>query len=138
MVDYTKRPNSGSPSTGRVSLSKVTLTKSEPTVSLRKQGATLSGQMRVNLNWNTRPAGAPADTSVPAAPWRIGIEKKGDVFSLFISENGAPMQQLGQTLTFHMQEPFYAGIGFASHTPDKSDTAVVSDVVLENTAGKVR
>ncbi len=60
MVDYTKRPNSGSPSTGRVSLSKVTLTKSEPTVSLRKQGATLSGQMRVNLNWNTRPAGAPA------------------------------------------------------------------------------
>ena len=85
-----------------------------------------------------RPAGAAADTPVPAAPWRIGIEKKGDVFSLFISENGAPMHQLGQTLTFHMKEPFYAGIGFASHTPDKSDTAVVSDVVLENTAGNVR
>ena len=48
------------------------------------------------------------------------------------------MHQLGQTLTFHMDEPFYAGIGFASHTPDKSDTAVVSNVVLENAAGKVQ
>jgi hypothetical protein len=85
-----------------------------------------------------RPDGAPADTPVPAAPWRIGIEKKGDVFSLFISENGAPMHQLGQTLTFHVDEPFYVGIGFASHTPDKSDAAVVSDVILENTAGRVQ
>jgi hypothetical protein len=85
-----------------------------------------------------RPDGAPADSPVPAAAWRIGIEKKGDVFSLFISENGGPMHQVGQTLTFHMDEPFYAGIGFASHTPDKSDTAVVSNVVLENSAGKVR
>ena len=85
-----------------------------------------------------RPEGAPAGTPAPAAPWRIGIEKKGDVFSLYVSENGAPMHQLGQTLTFHMDEPFYAGIGFASHTPDKSDTAVVSGVVLENAAGKVQ
>jgi hypothetical protein len=85
-----------------------------------------------------RPAGAAADAPVPAASWRIGIEKKGDVFSLFVSENGAPMHQLGQTLTFHMEEPFYVGIGFASHTPDKSDTAVVSNVVLENGAGKVQ
>jgi hypothetical protein len=85
-----------------------------------------------------RPPGAPPDTLIPAAPWRIGIEKKGDVFSLFVAEDGKPMHQLGDTLTFHMAEPFYAGIGFASHTPDKSDTAVLSDVVLENAAGKVR
>lgn len=84
-----------------------------------------------------RPGSPPADTPTAAAPWRIGIEKKGDVFSLFISENGGPMHQLGETLTFHMDEPFYAGIGFASHTPDRSDTAVVSNVVLENAAGKV-
>ena len=83
-----------------------------------------------------RPEGASADSPLPPAPWRIGIEKKGDVFSLFIDEDGH-MHQLGQILTFHMSEPFYAGIGFASHTPDKSDTAVLSDVVLENAAGKV-
>jgi hypothetical protein len=93
------------------------------------------------------PEGAPADTPVSPeallvaagrnAPWRVGIEKKGDVFSMFVSENGAPMHQVGQTLTFHMDEPFYVGIGFASHKPDKSDTAVISEVVFENTAGKV-
>jgi len=98
------------------------------------------GQIKATFNLPAprRAAGAPADTPVAVAPWRIGIEKKGDVFSLFVSENGAPMHQLGQTLTYHLDEPFYAGVGFASHTPDKSDTAVVSNVVLENAAGKVQ
>lgn len=59
MVDYTKRSSSDSGS-GGVSLSKVTLTKSAPTVSLSKQGAQVGGELRVNLNWNPRPAGAPA------------------------------------------------------------------------------
>jgi hypothetical protein len=104
------------------------------------QRTTKGGQISATFNLRAprRLEGAPADTPVPTAPWRIGIEKKGDVFSLWVSENGGPMHQLGETLTFRMEEPFYAGIGFASHTPDKSDTAVVSDVLLENTAGKVR
>ncbi|MGY1620453.1 hypothetical protein ACI797_27245 [Geodermatophilus sp. SYSU D00691] len=38
-----------------MNLSKVTLTKSAPSVSLTKGGAA-SGQLRVNLNWNARPA----------------------------------------------------------------------------------
>ncbi|MGA2118848.1 MAG: biopolymer transporter Tol [Bryobacteraceae bacterium] len=104
------------------------------------QRTTKGGQIGATFSIRAprRPADAPADTPVPVAPWRVGIEKKGDVFSMFISENGAPMHQVGQTLTFHMDDPFYVGIGFASHTPDKSDTAVVSDVVLENAAGKVQ
>ena len=56
MVDYTKRPSSSAPS-GGVSLSKVTLTKSAPSVSLAK-GSGASGRMRVNLSWNARPAGS--------------------------------------------------------------------------------
>lgn len=80
-IDYTKRPGgpaepSGSATPGGaaapagaaaptasvaqpVSLSKVTLTKAKPTVSLAKQGARLSGSLRVNLNWNARSPGAP-------------------------------------------------------------------------------
>ncbi len=41
------------PQTPPVSLSKVTLTKASPSVSLTKQGGT-SGAMRVNLNWQVR------------------------------------------------------------------------------------
>jgi tellurite resistance protein TerA len=40
-----------------VSLNKLTLTKSAPSVSLSKQGSA-GGRLRVNLNWNARPAGA--------------------------------------------------------------------------------
>ncbi|HYW48214.1 MAG TPA: hypothetical protein VE959_35450 [Bryobacteraceae bacterium] len=68
---------------------------------------------------------------------RIGIEKYGDSVALFISLTGEPMHQFGPPIRLHFDEPFYVGIGFCSHLPDKSDTAVLSNVVLENSAGKV-
>ncbi|MGW2642671.1 TerD family protein [Streptomyces sp. NPDC001348] len=46
-------PPPPAPATRPVRLTKVTLTKAAPTVSLAKQGGT-SGAMRVNLNWQTR------------------------------------------------------------------------------------
>jgi hypothetical protein len=69
---------------------------------------------------------------------RIGIEKRGDAFALFVSVEGEPMHQFGPPITLHLDPPFYVGIGFCSHLPDKSDTAVLSNVVLKNSAGKVR
>jgi tellurite resistance protein TerA len=53
-IDYTKRPQPAPGGAAPVSLSKVTLTKSAPTVSLTKQGSS-GGVLRVNLNWNARP-----------------------------------------------------------------------------------
>jgi hypothetical protein len=69
---------------------------------------------------------------------RIGIEKHGDAIAIFISLKGEPMHQFGPPITVHFDRPFYVGIGFCSHLPDKSDTAVFSNVVLENSAGKVQ
>jgi tellurite resistance protein TerA len=75
-IDYTKRPKpaepaaaagpapagsgpaapgGSAPGAGGVSLSKVTLTKAAPSVSLTKHGGQ-RGVLRVNLNWNARPA----------------------------------------------------------------------------------
>lgn len=68
---------------------------------------------------------------------RIGIEKHGDSFSIFISIQGEPMHQFGPPITLHFDEPFYVGIGFCSHLPATVDTAVISNVVFENSAGKV-
>lgn len=57
-VDYTKRGGTQGSSDDRpVSLTKVTLTKSSPTVSLTKQGIA-GGRLHVNLNWDARPAQA--------------------------------------------------------------------------------
>jgi hypothetical protein len=69
---------------------------------------------------------------------RIGIERHGDTIAIFVSLTGEPMHQLGPSITMHFDEPFYVGIGFVSHLPATVDTAVLSDVMLENAAGKVR
>jgi hypothetical protein len=69
---------------------------------------------------------------------RIGLEKHGDQFAIFVSLQGEPMHQFGPPITLHFDEPFYVGIGFCSHLPATVDTAVVSNVLLENAAGKVR
>lgn len=69
---------------------------------------------------------------------RIGIQKHGDSIAIFVSLEGEPMHQLGPPVTLHLDEPFYAGIGFCSHLPDKLDSAVFSNVLLENSAGKVQ
>jgi hypothetical protein len=69
---------------------------------------------------------------------RIGLEKRGDSFVLFASQNGEPMQAVGPPVVLKFALPFYVGLGFCSHVPDQSDTAVLAHVVLENSAGKVR
>ena len=84
-----------------------------------------------------RPGGASPDSLVTVIPKRIGLEKQGDNFAIFISLEGEPMHQFGPPITLHLDEPFYVGIGFCSHLPDKSDTAILSNVVLENSYGKV-
>jgi hypothetical protein len=68
---------------------------------------------------------------------RIGIEKHGDAIILFVSLQGEPMHQFGPPIYLHFDGPFYVGIGFCSHLPATLDTAVLSNVVLENASGKL-
>jgi hypothetical protein len=68
---------------------------------------------------------------------RIGIEKHGDEYAIFISLQGEPMHQFGPPVTLHLEGPFYVGIGFCSHLPATVDTAVISNLLFENAAGKV-
>jgi hypothetical protein len=84
------------------------------------------------------PGGKSPDDLVIAHAKRIGIEKRGDSFSLFISMAGEPMHQFGAPVQLHLDEPFYVGIGFCSHVPDKADRAELSNVILVNSANEVR
>ena len=82
--------------------------------------------------------GKSPDSLVTAVPQRIGIEKHGDDFQLYVSVAGEPLHAFGPPMHLHIDGPFYVGIGFCSHLPDKADTAVLSHVVLKNAAGAVR
>jgi hypothetical protein len=68
---------------------------------------------------------------------RIGIEKHGNAVTLYVSLKGEPMHLLGPPVEVPFSEPFYVGIGFCSHLPATSDTAILSNVVLVNAAGKL-
>ena len=82
--------------------------------------------------------GLPNGETIEGLPKRVGIEKKGDQYALYVSMKGEPMHQVGEPFDLKMDAPFYVGIGFSSHIPDVVDTGVVSNVVLENAAGKVQ
>jgi len=94
--------------------------------------------MEFRMGGRGRPGGASPDSLVTITPKRIGIEKHGDEFALFVSLDGEPMHQFGPPIKLHLDGPFYVGIGFCSHLPETVDTAVLSNVVLENKAGKVK
>ena len=84
------------------------------------------------------PGGANPDSLVTINAQRIGIQKHGDEFTLWVSVAGEPMHQFGAPMTLHLDGPFYVGIGFCSHQPDKVDAAMLSNVVLENAAGRIK
>jgi len=71
-------------------------------------------------------------------PKRIGIEKHGDSIAMYISVQGEPMHQFGPPVQLHFDGPFYVGIGFCPHYPVTVDTGEFSNVLLKNSAGKVR
>ncbi|MCW2538959.1 MAG: putative tellurium resistance protein TerA [Frankiales bacterium] len=104
-IDYTKRPSSpSSPAsqTAAASLTKVTLTKASPSVSLKKQ----TGRMRVNLNWDARTL-PPATTSIfkrRNEPSGIDLDL-GCLYELTNGRKGA-VQALGNMFGSFDSEPF--------------------------------
>lgn len=112
------------------------------------------GNGMVHIAWRDEKAGKMTDISHRAArqpkpdttekgpqalhATRIGIEKKGDQFQLWVSWQGEPIHPEGGPITFKTSGPFYVGVGFTSHLPANVLTAKVGNVVLENASGRVR
>jgi hypothetical protein len=112
------------------------------------------GNGMVHISWRAEKGGQMTDVEYRSArqpragtdekgpqtfhPTRIGIEKKGDQFQLYVSWQGEPLHPEGAPITFKTNGPVYAGLGFTSHLPANVLTAKVADVVVENRAGAVR
>ena len=65
------------------------------------------------------------------APQTLRLEKRGDVFTLYVSRPGEPMHQVGACIQVHLRAPFYVGIGAVSHDPQTTDVVEFSHVSLE-------
>jgi hypothetical protein len=105
---------------------------------LRSEKTRRVTDMEYRIGGRGRPGGASPDSLVTVMAQRIGIEKRGESFALFVSLEGEPLHAFGAPVTLRLEGPFYAGIGFCSHQPVTLDTAVMSNVVLENAAGRMR
>ena len=65
------------------------------------------------------------------APQRVRLEKRGDTITMFLSNHGEPLHQVGASIKLHLEEPFYAGIGVCSHNKDAVEKARFAQLTLE-------
>ena len=67
------------------------------------------------------------------APLTVRIEKQGDVFTLYLSMKGEPLHPVGASVSLHLTEPYYVGLGALSHDTATMDRVEFSQVALEPT-----
>jgi TolB protein len=65
------------------------------------------------------------------APRSLRLEKRGDVFTLYVSQAGEPLHPVGASIRLHLRAPFYVGLGALSHDPQTTDVIEFSHVRLE-------
>jgi TolB protein len=65
------------------------------------------------------------------SPRQIRLEKRGDTITMFLSNRGEPLHQVGASIKLRLEGTFYAGIGVCSHNKDIVETATFSNLKLE-------
>ncbi|MGA9585301.1 MAG: hypothetical protein WBQ95_08230 [Terracidiphilus sp.] len=72
------------------------------------------------------------------SPRQIRLEKRGDTITMFLSNHGEPLHQVGASIKLHLEGTFYAGIGVCSHNPGVVETATFSNLKLQTPASDAR
>ena len=66
-------------------------------------------------------------------PSRLRIVKKASRFTMYFGKPGEDLKPLGPVEFVTLQEPFYVGLGVCSHVATTLETAIFSNVKLEET-----
>lgn len=67
-------------------------------------------------------------------PSRLRISKKGSRFTMYFGRPGGELMPSGPVEFVTLQEPFYVGLGVCSHVATTLETAIFSNVKLEESA----
>jgi hypothetical protein len=65
------------------------------------------------------------------APQRLELEKRGDTITMYLSNHGEPLHQVGASIRLHLEDPFYAGIGVCSHNKDAVEKATFAHLTMK-------
>ncbi len=68
------------------------------------------------------------------SPRQLRLEKRGDTITMFLSNHGEPLHQVGASIKLHFEGDFYAGIGVCSHNKDVVETGTFRNLKLQATA----
>jgi hypothetical protein len=66
-----------------------------------------------------------------SAPQRVRLEKRGDFFYAFVSGKDGKLHPAGASIKLALHGDFYVGIGVCAHDKDVTESAVFSNVKLE-------
>jgi catechol 2,3-dioxygenase-like lactoylglutathione lyase family enzyme len=95
-------------------------------------GLAAHGSGLVALQFRRERGANSADVEVNIeAPKTLRIEKRGDIFTAYVSMKGEPLHPVGATVALHLEEPFYVGLGAVSHDVNTTDTVVFAHVALQ-------
>ena len=101
-----------------------------PAVDVARHGDGLTSlQFRDAPGVNTREV-----QSNVSAPQRVRLEKRGDYFYAFVSGKDGKLEAAGASTELALNGPFYIGIGISAHDKDDVQTAVFSNVRVEQLA----
>ena len=126
-IDFPDRAGNHSPHRKAVLMVRQTLDKDGAYADVAQHGSGLMGlQYRRAKGGMTQSAEINIDP-----PKRVRLEKRGDVFTMFVSNHGEPLHQTGASIKLHFDEPFYVGIGLSSHNPAVTEKVVFSNVELK-------
>jgi len=67
-------------------------------------------------------------------PSRLRIVKKGSRFTMYFGKPGGELKPSGPVEFVTLHEPFYVGLGVCSHVATTLETAIFSNVRLEESA----
>ena len=69
-----------------------------------------------------------------SAPERVRLEKRGDRFYAFVSGKDGQLEPAGASTELALRDPFYVGIGVSAHDKDDLQTAIFSNLKVEQLA----
>lgn len=94
--------------------------------------AALHGVGLTALQYRRKRGGNTPDIELTSnAPQTIRLEKRGDIFTLYVSQGGEPLHQVGASVQVHLRAPFYVGLGALSHDARTTDVIEFSHVAIE-------
>jgi len=126
-IDFPVKTGQHSPNRKAVLMIRQSLNADAPYVDVAQHGSGMTAlQYRIAEGEKTQSTGINID-----APRRVGLEKHGDVFNMFVSIHGEPLHQVGATTKLHFNGPFYVGIGVSGHNIKAAEEAVFSNVELK-------